>query len=468
MHVTLLGTGSADGWPNPFCTCASCNSAHSTGDVRGQTSILVDDALLIDCGPEAPRSAMRLGRRLDRVHTLLFTHTHPDHLDPVALLYRQWSNSTEPLHVIGPAAVVAQCEQWVGPNDPVSMTTVQPGDSLGHRGYRVRVHAANHDGPEVGPAVVYDIASTDGARLLFASDTGPLSDQTHAAIGGAEFDIALIERTFDGQRNHGTDHLDRYTFGETIARLRESRAITDRTQTVAVHLSHHNPPTEILSAQLEQMGVLVLADGATLHSGAVPREPVPNSPGKAHRTLILGGARSGKSAHAEALLLGEPDVTYVATAPHDPEDPEWQERIARHRARRPERWRTVETPDLASVLVKAGPDTTLLIDCLTLWLSQMLDHTAAWTSGTARADDALAQLTTAWRQTQARVVAVSNEVGSGVVPPTSAGRLFRDFQGRMNTQLAADSDVVTMVVAGRTIPLTPPTSQHHLPESRSI
>ena len=84
MEVVLLGTGSAEGWPNPFCTCGSCRWLQSRGEGRGQSAALVDDVLLLDCGPESARAAVRAGRALHGVRHLLVTHAHPDHLDAVA------------------------------------------------------------------------------------------------------------------------------------------------------------------------------------------------------------------------------------------------------------------------------------------------------------------------------------------------------------------------------------------------
>src|SRR5262249_23143438 len=121
------------------------------------------------------------------------------------------------------------------------------------------------------------------------------------------------------------------------------------------------------------------------------------------RTLVLGGGRSGKSAFAESLLADVPAVEYVATAMADPGDVEWTARIAAHRARRPQRWSTLETSDIAGVLRRDG--VPVLIDSITLWLSADLDDPG-------RVDD----LCTAWNASARRVVAVSDEVGSGVVP----------------------------------------------------
>jgi adenosylcobinamide kinase/adenosylcobinamide-phosphate guanylyltransferase len=168
-----------------------------------------------------------------------------------------------------------------------------------------------------------------------------------------------------------------------------------------------------------------------------------------HRTLVLGGARSGKSAHAEALLTGP--VTYVATARRYPGDAEWAERIAAHVARRPVTWRTLEPGpgELAGVVAAAG--TPLLVDDLATWLTGVLDDVAAW-EGDRAALDAAARyaddLVTAVTRCAGRLVLVSAEVGLGVVPETRSGRLFRDGLGSLNARLAAVCDEVVLLVAG--------------------
>lgn len=169
-------------------------------------------------------------------------------------------------------------------------------------------------------------------------------------------------------------------------------------------------------------------------------------------TLVLGGARSGKSAHAEGLLPAD-RATYVATARPDPTDPEWSARIAAHAARRPATWRTVElaTPhDLAPLLEKAPADAApLLVDDLATWLTTLLDDSGAWEGAAldrARAEyDRLADAVAAC---PAGLVLVSAEVGLGVVPATRAGRLFRDELGSLNAILAARCAEVLLLVAG--------------------
>ena len=175
------------------------------------------------------------------------------------------------------------------------------------------------------------------------------------------------------------------------------------------------------------------------------------------RTLVIGGARSGKSREAERLLAGERTVVYVATAYPADHDDEWAERVRHHQAARPAHWATVETIDLVALLGEAGPP--LLIDCLTLWLTRVMDRHSSWDdaawASTAEAAvgaevDALVE---AWRTTRRRVVAVSNEVGQGVVPDTASGRRFRDAMGRLNAAIAAETQDVRWCVAGRVVRL---------------
>jgi adenosylcobinamide kinase/adenosylcobinamide-phosphate guanylyltransferase len=156
-------------------------------------------------------------------------------------------------------------------------------------------------------------------------------------------------------------------------------------------------------------------------------------------TLVIGGARSGKSRHAEALVEAlPPPWTYLATA--TPLDAEMQERVRTHRARRDRSWRTLEAPlDVAAALARAeGP---VLLDCLTLWLTNVMLGERDVTEETARLEGALAARHHA-------VVLVTNEVGLGIVPESALGRRFRDEQGRLNQRMATLADRVVLMVAG--------------------
>jgi adenosylcobinamide kinase/adenosylcobinamide-phosphate guanylyltransferase len=146
-------------------------------------------------------------------------------------------------------------------------------------------------------------------------------------------------------------------------------------------------------------------------------------------------------------------VDYVACGMSvDDADPSWAERVRRHQERRPAHWTTLETLDLEDVLGSAdGAAVPLLVDCLSTWLAGVMDECGLWT-GAAGADKELADrvdgLLHAWRSTRRVVVAVSNEVGSGVVPATASGVRYRDELGRLNALIAAECEQVWLCTAG--------------------
>ncbi|MEJ2870801.1 bifunctional adenosylcobinamide kinase/adenosylcobinamide-phosphate guanylyltransferase [Actinomycetospora sp. OC33-EN08] len=171
-------------------------------------------------------------------------------------------------------------------------------------------------------------------------------------------------------------------------------------------------------------------------------------------TLVLGGTRSGKSAYAERLV---PDAAavYVATArPVDPAaDPEWADRIAVHRRRRPASWETVEDDDgsRTAEVVRSHPR-PVLVDDLATWVTGLLDD-AGWERDAPSVAAGREALVDAVRGRTGPLVLVSAEVGLGVVPSTSAGRRFRDELGLLNADLAAVCDEVVLLVAGLPVPL---------------
>ncbi|MFF5251504.1 bifunctional adenosylcobinamide kinase/adenosylcobinamide-phosphate guanylyltransferase [Streptomyces leeuwenhoekii] len=397
MDVTLLGTGAPAGLPRPDCPCAACAAALGE-DARAATALLVDGALLLDLTPGAAFAAARAGRSLSGVAQVLLSHPHN-----------------------GPAVEV-----------PAGLP--QPGRVPDGRelalltGHRVRAVAL--DAPGTG----YAVTGPDGQRLLFLPPGGAPAGLEEPA---ESYDMVLA------------DVVGR---PDALAKLRAVGSVGPTTDVVAVHLDHDVPPGPELRRRLAAAGARAVPDGATLVVGAY--EEVPDVP---RRTLVLGGARSGKSVEAERRLEAFPEVLYVATGGARGGDTEWAARVTAHRKRRPGSWRTAETCDLVPLLRGDGPP--LLIDCLSLWLTDAMDSVGAWddaewADGGERAlRERVAELTRAVRATRRTVVAVSNEVGSGIVPATASGRRYRDELGRLNAAFADECEHVLLVVAGQALPL---------------
>jgi adenosylcobinamide kinase / adenosylcobinamide-phosphate guanylyltransferase len=185
-------------------------------------------------------------------------------------------------------------------------------------------------------------------------------------------------------------------------------------------------------------------NGTTSSEGGKPMASLSSRSGtQALATLVLGGARSGKSRFAESLLPMAGQRIYLATA--EARDAEMHERILVHQARRGEGWQTVEAPlDIATPITRAGRN-AVLVDCLTLWLSNLM-------AAHLDIDEAIARLCQVLAKAQAPVVLVSNEVGLGIVPDNALAREFRDHAGRLNQAVAAAAARVFFIAAG--LPLT--------------
>ncbi|WP_329465566.1 bifunctional adenosylcobinamide kinase/adenosylcobinamide-phosphate guanylyltransferase [Streptomyces sp. NBC_01431] len=396
MELTLLGTGAPAGLPRPDCPCAACAVARGSG-VRAATALLVDGALLLDLTPGAALAAARAGHSLAGVRQVLLTHPHD-----------------------GPAMELPAGLPAAGRvPDGRRLTLIS-----GHR-----VLAVPLDSPGTG----YEVTSPEGDRLLYLPPGG-------APSGPAEV------------RPYDMVVADVAGRPDALARLRAAGGIGPATDVIAVHLDHDVPPGRELTRRLAALGARAVPDGTTLVVGEY--HAVPDLP---RRTLVLGGARSGKSVEAERRLEGFPQVVYVATSGSRSGDAEWAARVGLHRERRPSSWRTEETCELAPLLKESGPP--LLIDCLALWLTDAMDRVGAWddekwAAGGERAlRERTAELVAAVRATSRTLVVVSNEVGSGVVPATSSGRRFRDELGRLNAVFAAECEQVLLVVAGQALTL---------------
>jgi adenosylcobinamide kinase / adenosylcobinamide-phosphate guanylyltransferase len=325
----------------------------------------------------------------------------------------------------GPVAV------WFGGDPP---QPVRPGDAVDRYGMRM----IGLPGGEDGVALVLGVPGGPARTVLWSAGSGTLPESTVAALSGAELDVAVLAI---GPAPLGLGHA--------LARLRAVDALAPGCDVVAIGFDHTREPAR-LAPTLAEWGVRIAPDGSRLG----PAHSVPPPPLFA-RTLVLGPASSGKSAAAETLLASEPEVDYVATGPPpSPDDPDWTARVLAHRERRPPWWRTIEGVDVIDVL--GTPGVPVLLDSLGSWVALALDRCGAWneTPGWRGRFDALAAaLVEAWRYTPRQVVAVGEETGWGVVPESASGRRFREALGSLTQRLAAESERVLLVVAGRLIPL---------------
>jgi adenosylcobinamide kinase / adenosylcobinamide-phosphate guanylyltransferase len=269
----------------------------------------------------------------------------------------------------------------------------------------------------------WDVTGPDGERLLYPAEPGAVPVPPD---GTQPYDIAFVDVLADPYQ---------------LGLLRARGLVTEATTTVAACADHRVSSIGELQHRCAMWQVKLANDGDRVTTVRSPKRGV-------YRVLVLGGARSGKSERAELRVAAEPAVTYVATGPSGDTDPDWATRVAAHRARRPAWWRTVETTDIAGVVAAAKG--AVLIDGIGTWLAAVLDEDG-WDTG--KLDGRITELTAAWRQANAYVVAVSDETGLGVIPETSAGRVFRDWLGRINQALAAESEEAELVVAGKALPL---------------
>jgi adenosylcobinamide kinase/adenosylcobinamide-phosphate guanylyltransferase len=308
------------------------------------------------------------------------------------------------------------------------------------------------DGPAPGGAPPgYQISALPGGWEVTAPDGGRL-----LAAGGP----GAVPVPPDGAAPYGVLLLDLAGHPFQLGELARRGLIAPGAQAAAWFMDDRISSEAELARRCALWGATAPADGARLAAPRPTPDLAPDPAPLPARTLVLGGARSGKSAEAELRLAAEPSVTYLATGPvPDPAaDPDWARRVAAHRARRPAHWATAETRDAARTI--RNPENSAIIwDGAGSWLTAVLDESGCWDQPAprpgwaGRVAAAVDELVSAWRQAPGQVVAVSDEAGSGVIPGTAAGRLFRDQLGLLNQRLAAESEEAVLVVAGRVITL---------------
>ena len=267
MKPIFLGTAAAEGYPSPFCRCEHCQEARRRGgrNLRLRSSLLVNDDLLVDCKDIVAACAVH-GVNLSQVETLLITHRHADHLDPVELGWRHFPFTRTPLpmmHVYGPRDAMARIIEGFGSiseKHRLEVHILLPGDTLQRGRYTVVALLATH-GTENPLIYIID----DGERsLLYATDTGPYCDATWKAIETRTYDAVIIDETMGTARNTGRDrtHMGIEDVLEYRQAFEKEKLLRPGAHFIAHHFSHGaNLAYEELVEILAPHGVEVAYDG---------------------------------------------------------------------------------------------------------------------------------------------------------------------------------------------------------------
>lgn len=269
MKITFLGTAAAEAIPSPFCDCPVCEHARANGgkNVRRRQSVLINDNLLVDFGPDVISSCAAFGISLIGVTTLLVTHSHSDHFVPTELAmrakpFRLATELPEMTMVAGPSVWTkwdqVESDAYAG----IRRQPILPGRSVEVNGYRVRAIEAAHQS-RIGDAMNYII--DDGRiKLLYASDTGLYADHVWEELRDAALDGVLLEAT-SWRVGPGKEHLNESDFAQMLESLRHVGAMHDRTVVIATHFSHQGVfPHDELKEKVKKHGAICAYDGLSV------------------------------------------------------------------------------------------------------------------------------------------------------------------------------------------------------------
>ncbi len=274
MKILFLGTGAAEGIPSPFCECPTCTHARKTNgrNVRMRTATLINDDLLLDCGPDLVVATQRFGVQLSRLKILLVTHAHDDHFLASNLTWRGPGFCPTPiptLHIFGPGPVTSALRRspdWptLAEKGAVSLTTVRPGQRWHSGPYQITALPATH---HVDRTALLYIVSDGTHKVFYATDSGPLSERAWRIVAReAPFDAVLMENTMGHAPYHGMHH-NMESFLEAHRRFTVEGWLTQNSQFVAFHFSHQsNPPHDELVREFAPYGVIVAYDGMELRT----------------------------------------------------------------------------------------------------------------------------------------------------------------------------------------------------------
>ena len=285
MELTFLGTSADTAFPLAFCDCQNCCDARASGgkSLRRRSSVMIDDDLVIDLGPDSVLAGLQFGRPFSRVRHILQTHPHSDHFDPSHLLSRASEYGSVNTHDVqifaselslkrmnlmaralgfGHDLHSVAARELLG----VMVRVVSPLQTFRVGRYDATAFESNHD-DDVG-SLIFSLEG-DGSRLLYATDTDSLPERTWAGLSAKKltFDVVVLDHTY-GFGADGGGHLNAVRFGEHLERMRLEGVISSTTRVFATHLSHEGHPAHgPLSDLARGLGYEIPWDGMTIRVG---------------------------------------------------------------------------------------------------------------------------------------------------------------------------------------------------------
>ncbi|MEG1676683.1 MAG: MBL fold metallo-hydrolase [Clostridia bacterium] len=276
MELTYLGTAAAEGWPALFCRCESCQRAAQLGgkDIRTRAQAVVDDQLLLDFGPDTYLHSLYRGLKLAQVHTVLVTHAHQDHFEPLELILRgepyAHDSDPAPMTVYGCGEVKRLYERAMEQNDSPNLTKRVIFSEVSEfvpfqtvEGYWVTPLLAKHDPAQ--KCLIY-LVEKDGKSLLYAHDSGAFPSETWDCLQHKHLDIVSLDCTM-GMHADGQYHMGLPDAKKVRERMLAMGCATEYTQFAANHFSHNGGLTHAqLCAAAQKMGMLAAYDGLRLQA----------------------------------------------------------------------------------------------------------------------------------------------------------------------------------------------------------
>ena len=275
MRIKILGSGTANGFPSPFCDCETCHAARLSKDprdLRRRSSYLIDDDTIVDFGPDAYWQSVAFGVELHRVRRILYTHRHGDHINPELLCYRRegWALNHLPIRLFGSKTTLIALQLWALQNEGVRSfadmdvedVCLTPGKEVVDGDLTILPMEAKHHHIE---ALVY-LLTKGGQTLFIGNDSGFYPESTWELLQGRHIDVAFLDSTFGiFKADYDADHMGAATTVRAAERMRAMGCLTENSRVFAIHFSHAG---HALHADLERFyaphNISVAYDGMTL------------------------------------------------------------------------------------------------------------------------------------------------------------------------------------------------------------